>query len=152
MHRELWQSEEGFTLQEVLLVAVLMGAVLAIASSSWFGMVEGRRVDSATNQMVSDLRLAHARATNRLADWRVQWTSGSANYQMGPDGGTLTTRSLESGTKLTGGITAVVFRPNGGVTITGPGNLRVAAADGSPCNRIQFNTVTSRIKVTRDAC
>ena len=77
-HRS-WERDNGFTLPEVLIVIVLLALVFAIATSTWFGVVESRRVDSATNQMVSELRLAHTTATNRLVSWRVQWTSGSAN-------------------------------------------------------------------------
>ena len=69
--RGLWQHEHGFTLAEVMITIVIMGIVFAIASSTWFGVVESRRVDSATNEMVAELRLAHTRATNRLEDWRI---------------------------------------------------------------------------------
>jgi prepilin-type N-terminal cleavage/methylation domain-containing protein len=150
----LRSSELGFTLQEVLIVIALMGIVLAIASSSWFGMIESRRVDSATNQMVSDLRLAHTSATNRLAPWRVVLSPGSANYQIGPTGGTLSTRSLEKSTTITEGttVTVVEFKSNGEAQITGTGNIKVAAADGSPCRQIEVNTVTSRIKVSSNVC
>lgn len=67
--REFSKDERGFTLPEVLITIVLMGIVLAIASSIWFGTVESRRVDSATNQVASDLRLAHSSAANRLKDY-----------------------------------------------------------------------------------
>jgi prepilin-type N-terminal cleavage/methylation domain-containing protein len=149
--------ERGFTLPEVLIVIVLMGIILTIASATWFGIVESRRVDSATNQMVSDLRLAHTSATNRLAPWRIEWTSGSANYQAGPGTssgfvGTPSSRSLEEGTRLTGTVTAVVFSPDGTAEIRGAGNIEVAAADGSPCHQIEVNTVTSRVKVSSNVC
>ncbi len=146
------ESERGFTLPEVLIVIVLMGILFAIASSTWFGTIESRRVDSATNQVVSDLRRAHTSATNRLAPWRVQWSSDSANYQIGSGSstgfvGTPSSRSLEEGTKLTGTVTAVVFQPNGTAEITGSGNITVAAEDGNPTHVIEINTITSRIKI-----
>jgi prepilin-type N-terminal cleavage/methylation domain-containing protein len=141
------EDERGFTLIEVLVTIIILGIVFAIATSTWFGVVESRRVDSATNQMVSDLRLAHTSATNRLAPWRVQCVSGSANYQIGPDGGTLSSRSLPEGTQLAGDVSAVVFKPSGEAQITGTGNITVAADDGNPTHVIQVNAVTSRIKV-----
>ena len=61
-----WREERGFTLVEVLLVIIFVGIVMAIASSLWFGAVESRRVDSATNQLAADLRQAHSKAINRL--------------------------------------------------------------------------------------
>ena len=49
----------------------ILGILIAIAVVIWLGILEQRRVDAATNQLVSDLRLAHSSATNQLTDWRV---------------------------------------------------------------------------------
>jgi prepilin-type N-terminal cleavage/methylation domain-containing protein len=159
-HRVAWQSERGFTLAEVMIVVVLMGVVLAIAASSWFGMIESRRVDSSSNQMVSELRLAHTRATNRLTNWRVEFDPNTGNYRTGscvnPCTATLTTptRSLEEGTEFPPGlgVVAVVFKADGTAQIIGTGNVQVAAADGSPCRQIEVNTVTSRVRVSTSVC
>lgn len=69
--RKVWGVERGFTLTEVIAVVVIFGVVAAIAIPSWFNIVDSSRVDSATSQLASDLRLANARATNRLANWQV---------------------------------------------------------------------------------
>jgi type II secretion system protein H len=159
-HHVSWQSEQGFTLAEVMIVVVLMGIVLAIAASSWFGMIESRRVDSAANQMVSELRLAHARATNRLEKWKIDPIGTTNNFRIGacvdPCTANLTmpSRSLEEGTEFKPGqgVVAVVFKPDGTAQIIGTGNIQVAAADGTPCHEIEVNSVTSRIKVLRNAC
>jgi hypothetical protein len=45
---------------------VIMGIVFAIASATWLGVIGSHAVDSATNQLASDLWLAHTSATNRL--------------------------------------------------------------------------------------
>jgi Tfp pilus assembly protein FimT len=130
-----------------MITIVLLGILLAIASSTWFGVVESRRVDSATNQMVSDLRLAHSRATNRLASWRVEIDAGTRNYRIGPSGGTLYPRSLPEGTKLVTPVTAIEFKPNGEAQLTGSANIIVAADDDNPSHAIEINPATSRIKV-----
>ncbi len=64
-------NERGFTLPEVLTVIAIMGILLAIGIIILLGILEQRRVDAATNQLVADLRLAHTSATNQLTDWRV---------------------------------------------------------------------------------
>jgi Tfp pilus assembly protein FimT len=133
-----------------MIVIVLMGIVLAIASSSWFGLVESRRVDSATNQMVSDLRLAHTSATNRLTNWQVVLTSGSSSYEIGPSGGTLEARTLPDGTEVAGEVSSIQFTPDGKAQPTGSGNVVIAADDGDPSNEIEVNDVTSRIRVDVD--
>lgn len=54
----LWRDARGFTLPEVMIIIVIMGILFAIAASTWFGVVESRNVDSATNQGTADMRLA----------------------------------------------------------------------------------------------
>ncbi len=78
-------NERGFTLPEVLITIVIMGIILAIASSSWFGVVERRGVESATNQLMADLRLAHTNAINRLSTWGVVLVPDRAAENEGPD-------------------------------------------------------------------
>jgi prepilin-type N-terminal cleavage/methylation domain-containing protein len=161
------QSEQGFTLVEVLATILIMGIVFAIASSSWFGLVENRRVEGATNQMVSELRRAHSSATNRLETWQVDPIVNTRGYRIGPctapcaapldPSSPLTqNRSLEEGTlfKPPGSVARVVFEPNGDAQITGAGNerIQVAAEDGSPCHEIEINEATSKIRIIRNVC
>ncbi len=63
----LRNDEQGFTLFEVLATITVMGILAAITIASWQGVVDGRRVDSAANQLASDFRLAQSKASNRLA-------------------------------------------------------------------------------------
>jgi prepilin-type N-terminal cleavage/methylation domain-containing protein len=146
----LRKHEHGFTLTEVLVTIILMGIVFAIASSTWIRVVESRNVDSATNQVAADLRLASTSASNRLIPWRVALTDGSQSYQLiklsTPT--VTTTHWLPDGTEI--GTTIIVeFAADGSATvITGSGNtIVVRSTDGSPQHTIDFNLATSRIKV-----
>jgi prepilin-type N-terminal cleavage/methylation domain-containing protein len=158
--RGFWQSERGFTLVEVITTIIIMGILAAIAMSVWWPVVEGRRVDSATNQVVSDLRRAHTSSTTRLEDWRVEMDADAAtppdtpDYRIGPDGAALSPQLLPERTEFPPamGVSAKVFEPNGEATITGAGNISVASDDGSPCHEIEVNPVTSRIEVLTNAC
>jgi prepilin-type N-terminal cleavage/methylation domain-containing protein len=146
-----WKHEGGFTLAEVLITIVIMGVVFAIASSTWFGVVEGRQVDSAANQLAADLRQAHSRATNRLTDWQVVLTADSQNYQLIKPASPAETipRSLPDNTEI-GTTKTVAFKADGSATVvTGSGNtIIVRSTDDSPQQHtIQFNTTTSEISV-----
>src|SRR5215218_2157541 len=160
-----WQREHGFTLMEVMITILIMGIVFAIASSTWFGLIENRRVEGATNQMVSELHFAHTTSTNRLEGWKVDLQPNSRTYNVGPcpDQGVCAAplppgsgRSLEEGTEVrpSGGgmVEEVVFEPNGDAQITGTGRSRIAAADGSTCHEIDINEATSRVKVFANVC
>ena len=128
--------------------------------STWFKVVESRRVDSATNQVVADLRLAHTQATNHLVDASfVVPSADSSSYQVGPPGD-LETQNLprdDQGTPKTKILTAanftITFHPDGGAEkappeIT-PGDITVmvASTDGDPSHTIKINPITSRVKV-----
>jgi prepilin-type N-terminal cleavage/methylation domain-containing protein len=153
--RGFWEDARGFTLAEVMITIILMVIVFGIASSTWFGVVESRRVDSATNQVVADLRLAHTQATNRLTDSSfVVPSADSTTYQVGPAGDT-ETRTLpgdDQGTPKTKIVaaTTIVFKSNGEATTPAgdpPGDITVAAIDGDPSHLIQINPVTSRVNI-----
>src|SRR5215216_652924 len=149
------EDERGFTLIEVIATIIIMLIVFGIAFPTWFKVVESRRVDSATNQVVADLRLAHTQATNRLTDSSfVVPSADSSSYQVGPPGD-LETQNLprdDQGTPKTKILDAtnIVFKSNGGATTpTGDplGDITVAATDGDPSHTIRINPITSRIKV-----
>ena len=162
------EDESGFTLIEVIVTIVLMGIVFAIASSYWFGLVEDRRVNSATNQMVSELHFAHTSATNRLQTWQVDLRPAdeapdvrNVSYRVAPCEAPCValpppSRSLEEGTEFPPGMEGVrvVFQPDGGAEVNGAGNLEIrsAAADGDPCHEIEINEATSRVRVTTNVC
>jgi prepilin-type N-terminal cleavage/methylation domain-containing protein len=153
-----WEDECGFTLAEVMATIIIMGLVFAIASSTWLGVLESRRVDSATNQLAAHLRLAHTTATNRLVPQEVNLAAGSSEY--------FTTefpfRDLDddAGHKVTVDTNInIAFCPDGSAEIpprdpvcsagavVDPTTITVAAADGAPSHKICVNTVTSRIQI-----
>jgi prepilin-type N-terminal cleavage/methylation domain-containing protein len=157
----------GFTLAEVMVVIVIMGILFAIATNTWQGIIEARRVDTATNQVASDLRLAHTRATNQLTGWRVKLNadrgpvSAGADYSLVkldsagnpvpatevpytlPDDALLNSPTLAA----SGGTRAVNFAADGSASVVGTVNLGAAATDGCPASTPASGP---RIRVTVD--
>jgi len=76
------RDERGFTLPEVLTTVAILGILIAIVMALWNSVIESRRVDAAANQLASDLRLAHTKATNQLTDWRVIYEVGDPSYSL----------------------------------------------------------------------
>jgi type IV fimbrial biogenesis protein FimT len=148
-----------------MVIVIIMGVVLSIASFTYFGAVESRRVDSATNQVVADLRLAHTQAKNRLIDTSFVVPADAvppgfdplSTYQVGPpedpeDIDTMTLPGGDQGVPMTkfGVPTTITFHSDGSAEIDPAGNITVTTTDGDPddpSHTINVNTVTSRVKV-----
>jgi len=140
------EDERGFTLVELMLVILLMGIVFAIASSTWFDAIESRKADSATNQVVADLRNTHSKATNRLADYSfVIPSTNSATYETGPTSEALVPTSLPDGTQIAEEID-VTFHSDGSADGTNPITVR-STKDAAKCHTIDINPATSRVEV-----
>jgi len=144
------EDERGFTLAEVVVVIILMGILFTIATSTWFGVIDSRRVDSATYEVAAALRSAHTQATNRLANYSfVVPTNGSSTYQIGPTGGTLVTKTLPEGTQIAS-ATNIVFKANGEAQVASgaPSPITIELSKDTTNNHtVQFNSTTSRVKV-----
>ena len=144
-----FEDERGFTLGEVLITIILMGILFGIASPVLFGIVDGRQVDSATNQLAADLRLAHTRATSRLVPQVVNLTAGSSEYSIT---GSPSPRDLDDdsvGDEVVVDTTATItFQPDGSAALPGDDQLIVSfAEDGALNHVIEINAATSRIQI-----
>lgn len=169
--QNIWRDYRGFTLIEVLATITIMGILAGIAIPSWFSVVESRRVDSATNQLVGDLRLANNKASNRLTTYRVCVTSNSTTYRIGAGTcGSLEIRVLPDGTETaatfpgyTGNVPIAFCAngsaesppsspvcPNGSATpfLLDTTTIKVTS-DGNPCMDVKVNTLTSRVSSAR---
>ena len=146
---EFWQSERGFTLIEVIITIIIMTIVLAIASSTWFGAVESRRVDSATNQLAADLRQAHSMATNRLANQTVTLLADQSEYTKA-DGNTADLDDFPDKDVVSVDANyTIIFHPDGTAQFTtGANPITVRATNNTANNHtIEVNPVTSEIKI-----
>lgn len=146
------RDQRGFTLPELLVTIVVLGILLAIAVPSWSSYTEARRVESAKNQLVSDLRLASTLAQNRLIYVRVELTAGSGDYVMrNAEGGEPTlNRTLPEGTVATSDE-VIVFTARGTAGPPPEGEpirdytVSVASEDGDSPLSIKVAGATARV-------
>lgn len=84
-----WSDERGYTLPEVLTAVAIAGILTVIAVIILLALLERWRVEAAAEQLASDMRLAHAKATQQLTDWRVVLlpteTAADSDGETGPD-------------------------------------------------------------------
>jgi len=136
-----------------------MGILMSIATSSWFGLVDSRRVTSDTNQFAADLRLAHTKSTNQLKEYAVVTDladlglpAGTADYYIVEITGSVVTPRLldDSGNTEIDTAFGVTFEPDGSaVDVAGVATTISLDDTGAtdPLHSIEVNTATSRIKI-----
>jgi prepilin-type N-terminal cleavage/methylation domain-containing protein len=166
-HYGFWRCEEGFTLAEVIATIVIMGIVFAIASSTWFNVIEGRNVDSAANQLAADLRQAHSSAVNQLEPWVVTLTSGNSEYSIGQSDKPLEDREVrnfcDDGDGVcdindprvnippggpAGSVVTITFKPDGSASVAPGGSTTFeVTVDGNPSSNVTLTLTTSRVDI-----
>lgn len=163
-------DQRGFTLIEVLVTILIIGIVMGIASSSWQGVVESRKVTSATNQLTADLRLANNKSTSQLKDYAVVTNLSSlaivgtaptcsggapADYYLVQIGSPITSsvttaKCLPDGTEIDAAFGAR-FTSDGSAATAGGLTTTVSRKDGgtasNPKHTIDVATQTSRVRV-----
>lgn len=161
--------------ERTLITVAILSIFATIAVIILFALLERWRVNAAIEQLASDMRLAHARATNGLTDWRVVMTTGSPDYSLVklqapyengsefvPAAVETVERSLPRGTMLfSSTASSAATGPDGGArffvefnsdgtayVVSGPnGNVVVASEDRDPRRRLTYFSATSRVRV-----
>ena len=152
LRRAHWENQGGFTLIEVMITIIIMGIVFAIATFTWSGAVESHKVDSGTNRLAADLRQAHSKATNRLADQTVTLTLGNSEYTMtGGETGDLDDYPAPNEDVVSVDANyIIVFHADGSAEYTTGANPITVRATNDPTkfnHTIEINAVTSEIKI-----
>jgi type IV fimbrial biogenesis protein FimT len=118
--RTLPFGQAGFTLIEVVVVVALLGIVAAIAAPSFRSFIGTMNSKSAAFDLINDLTIARSEAIKRNANTSLapvagDWTKGWQVLDAG--GATLYERAALSSALNVSGATAVVFTPNGRLSV-----------------------------------
>jgi prepilin-type N-terminal cleavage/methylation domain-containing protein len=95
------QSNDGFTLIEMLVVVVIVGILGSIAAPGWLGFLNRQRVSSVRSDLLSALREAQDDAKQRSSSRTVifRTTSQGPVVDVGPDSTHVLTQTLGSNVK-----------------------------------------------------
>ena len=67
------QSDQGFSLIELLVVILMVGILSAIAAPGWQAFTTGQRIKSVNNQVSQAIKLAQAEAKRSKSDYVLQF-------------------------------------------------------------------------------
>ena len=82
------QQDAGFTLLEVIVVAVIIGILGAIAAPGWLGFVNRQRLNKANDAVLGALQQAHRQAIRTKRDYSVSFQTNGNTPQFSIDQGT----------------------------------------------------------------
>jgi len=85
--RRLLARRDGFSLLEVLIVAVIMVVAMTLAFARWQGYTAQQRLRFGTAQVATDLRQAQERAKSERAPYTVTFVASSSAYTIARTGG-----------------------------------------------------------------
>ncbi len=66
----MFHNQKGFTLLEMLIVAVVIGIIAAVAGPGWFSFVEKNRLVAARDQLYLGIRQAQSEAQHKSTTWQ----------------------------------------------------------------------------------
>ncbi|WP_414527627.1 Tfp pilus assembly protein FimT/FimU [Nodularia chucula] len=76
------QQDAGFTMIEMIAVAIMIAVLAAISAPGWLGFINRQRVNKANGAILSALQQAHREAVRNKADYSVSFRNRTVNNQI----------------------------------------------------------------------
>jgi len=125
------QSENAFTLIEVVLALLILGLIVGAAIPVWQGFISSKNLDTAVRQVASDIREAQARAMAEEKYYGIDFDVTGNQYFVHRD--TTTATLFDEANRIPWG-------KHGEVTITLPDEIIFNSS--TTTNPITFNNLT----------
>ena len=153
-------EEKGFTLMEVVIVAVVVGVMAALAVPSFLNYSSKLEAKSTARDIISTLRMARSKAISERVRYGVYFDAGNRRYtyfkeKSGNEQYDAGTDSLISQITLDRDVnyggnsfanTTVVFRTDGSASTSG--DMQILPASGGFTYNINVLASTGRVKLT----
>ena len=158
---KILRNKSGFTLIEVVITAVVLGIIAAMALPDFFRAMQKVKLNSATRDIISDLRWARSRSIASRTQVGLNFNFSNKTYSVFLDtdnpgnfqfnaaadsvvkSGSLT--DLGSGS-TTFASNTVIFKPDG--TCNSSGQITCYSTDANHSKTVDILASTGRIKIT----
>ena len=102
-------KDSGFSLMELMVVVMLMGALLAIVAPSVFRYVQSSKALGASNTLVADLRYGRSLANTQRKSYQILFSGSSYTLCSVSPATTITRRTLPRGVTCSSSGTATFY-------------------------------------------
>ena len=155
-----WKMQNGVTLMELVIVAVIVGVMSALAVPSFLNYASKMEAKGTARNIVSTLRMARSKAISERVSYGVHFDAGNRRYTFFKDKGNPTqydagTDSLISQVALDRDVNygintftnaAVVFKTDGGASSSG--DMQILPGSGGFTYNINVLASTGRVRLT----
>lgn len=150
-------NERGFTLMELMIVVSIVGLMLAVSAGNIQSMLRAQRLNGATSQLVTHMRLAREKAVAEGNNFIVTFRAPLNNYQVWDDEGNDAVFGandarrvfpMPTSTRIQNpqffGSNRIIFRPDGTCNASGT----VEVNNGEMIKKVTFLASTGKVTVT----
>jgi prepilin-type N-terminal cleavage/methylation domain-containing protein len=136
-----FQSRDGFSLVELIMVLSLIAILLAIGIPASNKLLLSYQLNSAARRVQTELQNVKMRAAAENLGFQFAYSAGSGSYSIRRDGSVLVTKPLPDGIQITQAGT-VSFSPRG---TAGGNRIRLRSSEDG-CKQVVVSS-TGRIRV-----
>jgi prepilin-type N-terminal cleavage/methylation domain-containing protein len=136
-------SQQGYSLIELVVALTLMGVVTTIALPSWNKLLSSYELDSSVRHFQSELHLIKMRAVAENVGFQLVYSSGTAHYKIQRESTIVVTKPMPAGVAVINGGT-ISFSPRGTAAAN---RIKLRSSDGT-CKQVVVSP-TGRIRICK---
>lgn len=150
---ELQQAQRGFTLQELIIVILIVGIMASLAAPSFQSFIQNQRVQSLSSELLTSLTLARSEAIKRNNNVVVTPVSGvwHNGWVISADGTELQQVGAFDGVAVSTVAASVTYQKNGRAA-TSSFQIDLSDQAVSEYVRCVSTTLSGAVRINQGAC